>query len=155
METFHGETRGSVTNLMTKELKDLDSAKVQTTAWIRFKVEVGDGDRNIIRVNMVDKAFNSRMMEVFQGSNLNEVISKMFIHMQTQIENLALANSEFVFNQVLFLDVNFHQLNLTRGNSYLPIPDWIFSKKTVINSHNVKDKECSSGQYSWQCIMRQ
>ena len=32
VETFLRITRGSVTNLITKELKHLDSAKVQTTA---------------------------------------------------------------------------------------------------------------------------
>ena len=34
METFLKETRGGVANLITEELQDLDSAKVQTTAWI-------------------------------------------------------------------------------------------------------------------------
>ena len=33
--------------------------------------------------------------------------------MKTQIENPALTNSRFVFDEVLFLDVNFHQLDLT------------------------------------------
>ena len=59
METFYGEARGSVTSLMTKELKDLDSAKLQTTTWIRFKVEVEDWDGNVIRVHTVHKAFNT------------------------------------------------------------------------------------------------
>ena len=47
---------------------------------------------------MVDKAFNSRMMEVFQRSNLNEIINEMFAHMKTQGKNPALANSRFVFD---------------------------------------------------------
>ena len=33
-QTFFTETGDSVTNLITKGLQDLDSAKVQTTAWI-------------------------------------------------------------------------------------------------------------------------
>ena len=45
---------------------------------------------------MADKAFN--MSEVFQGSNLEEVIDEMFAHMKTQTENPALANSRFVFD---------------------------------------------------------
>ena len=94
VETFLAwETRVSVTNLITKELKDLDSANVQTVACIRFKVKVEDGDENVIRVDTVDKAFNSRMMEVFKGSNLNEIINEMFAHMKTQAENPTLANS--------------------------------------------------------------
>ena len=93
VEAFLRKTQGSVANLMSKELRDLNSAKVQTTIWIRFKVDVEDGDGNMIRVNAVNKALNSWMMEVFKGSNLNEIINKMFAHMRMQIENLALVNS--------------------------------------------------------------
>ena len=96
METFFRETRGSIVNLMSRELRDLDSVKVQITAWIQFKVEVMDGD--VIRVDTIDKAFNSRMTEVFQISSLHEVIDEMFAHMRTQIANPALANSKFVFD---------------------------------------------------------
>ena len=31
---------------------------------------------------MVDKALNSQMMEVFQGSDLGEIINKMLTHMR-------------------------------------------------------------------------
>ena len=66
---------------------------------------------------MVKKVFNSGMMEAFQGSDLGKIIKEMFANMKTQIENPALANSRFVFDQVLFLNVNFHRLNLTQGSS--------------------------------------
>ena len=62
--------------------------------------------------------------------------------MKTQIENPALTNSSFGFDEVLFLDVNFHQLNLTRGSSYIPLPNWIANKKAVINPKNENDEEC-------------
>ena len=56
--------------------------------------------------------------------------------METQIENPALLNSRFRFDEVLYLGVNFHRLNLTRGNSYLPLPDWLVRKKVIINPQN-------------------
>ena len=34
VETFSGETKGSMVNLTSRELRDLDSVKVQATAWI-------------------------------------------------------------------------------------------------------------------------
>ena len=147
-EIFFGETRGIVTNLASRQLRDLDSMKVQTTAWIRFKVEVVDEDGNIIRIDMVDKAFNSQMTEVFQGSNLDEVIDEMFAHMKTQIENPALAKSRFKFYRVLFLNISFHKLKLTRGSSYLRLPDWIASRKAIIKPQDVKDDEC----FKWAVI---
>ena len=85
--------------------------------WIRF---AKDDDR-------VELAFNSRMTDVHQGNDLDQTVDGIIVHMKTQIENPALLNSRFRFrfDEVLFLGVNFHQLNLTRGSSYLPLPDWI------------------------------
>ena len=67
--------------------------------------------------------------------------------MKTQIENPALLNSRFRFDEVLFLDVNFYWLNLTRGSSYLPPQDWIARKKAVVNPQN-DDEEC----FKWAVI---
>ena len=71
----------------------------------------------------------------------------MIDNMKFQIENPALLNSRFVFDEVLYLDVNFHQLNLTRGSCYLPLPDWLARKKAIINPHN-NDEEC----FKWVVI---
>ena len=67
--------------------------------------------------------------------------------MMTQIENLALLNSRFRFDEVLSLDVNFHWLNLTRGSSYLPLLDWLARKKAISNPQN-DDEEC----FNWAVI---
>ena len=75
------------------------------------------GDGNVIREDKDDKAFNSLMTKVFQRSNLEEVIVEMFTHMSMQIENPALANSRFMFDRVLFLNISFRKLKLTRGSS--------------------------------------
>ena len=71
----------------------------------------------------------------------------MITHMKMQIENSALANSRFRFDAVLFLDVNFDRLDLTRGSSYIPLPDWVVKKKVIINPHN-DDEEC----FKWAVI---
>ena len=107
------------------------------TTWIRF---ARDEDR-------VELAFNSRMMSVHRGSDLDQIVDGMITHMKNQIENPALLNCRFRFDEVLFLDVNFHQLNLTRGSSYLPLPDWIEKKKAIINPQN-DDEEC----FKWTVI---
>ena len=81
------------------------------------------------------------MMEIFQGGDLTEIVKEMLAHMKTQTENSALRHSRFRFNEVLFLNVNFHQFNLTRGSSYLLLPSWIVNKKAIINPKN-EDDEC-------------
>ena len=88
------------------------------------------------------------MESIYRGSDLEKIVDEMFSHMKSQIENPVLLNSRFVFNEVLFLDVNFHQLNLTRGSSYLPLPKFILNKKVVINPQN-DDEEC----FRWTFII--
>ena len=61
-------------------------------------IEVEDENRSVVRVDMLDKTFNSQMMEVFQGSNLNEIMDEMLPHMRTQVKNPMLVNSRLVFN---------------------------------------------------------
>ena len=71
---------------MNRELTDVGSARVQMTTWIRFRVEVEDGNGNIIGVDRVRLPFNSRKMEIFQGSDLNEVVNEMLAHGKAQIK---------------------------------------------------------------------
>ena len=137
VETFFSCIWGELISLITRELTILNSARVQTTMWIRF---IQDDDR-------VKLAFNSRMTNVHRGSDLDQIVDEMIAHMKTQIENAALLNSRFRFDEVLFLNINFHQLNLTRGSSYLPLPDWLARKKAIINPDN-KDEEC----FKWAVI---
>ena len=65
----------------------------------------------------------------------------MFDKIKTQIENPALPASGFALDRVLHLDIDFHKLILTRGNSFIPLPDWISKKKAIINPKN-EDQEC-------------
>ena len=73
------------------------------------------------------------MTNVYRGSDLGQAVNGMIAKMKTDIENPALLNSRFVLDEALYIDVNFHQLNLTRGSSYLPLPDYIANRKAVIN----------------------
>ena len=120
VEIFLKETGGSVTNLITKRTPGFEfSEGANDHLDSIFTVSVEDMDGEFVRVDTVKKVFNSRITEVFQGSDLGEIIEEIFAHMKTQIKNLALANSRFVFDRVLFVDINFHKLNFTRGSSYL------------------------------------
>ena len=87
------------------------------------------------------------MTNVYRGSDLGQAVNGMTAKMKTDVENPALLNSRFVFNEALYIDVNFHQLNLTRGSSYLPLPDYIANRKVVINPRN-DDEEC----FKWLVI---
>ena len=128
VETFFSRIGGTLIDLIAGGLKTRNSVKIQMTAWIRFAKGLmdpatagrsfasGDEDR-------IDLAFNSLMTKVHRGSDFDIIVNEMFSHVETQIKNPALLNSRFVFDEVQYLDVNFHQLNLMRGSSYLPLPN--------------------------------
>ena len=87
------------------------------------------------------------MTSVYRGSEPDQIVDGVIANIKFQIEKPALLNSRLVFDEVLYLDVNFHQLNLMRGSSYLPLPDWLVRKKVIINPHN-NDEEC----FKWAVI---
>ena len=87
------------------------------------------------------------MTSVYREFDMDQIVAGMTANMKFQTENSALLNSRFVFVEFLYLDVNFHQLNLMSGSSYLPLPDWLASKKAIVNPHN-DDEEC----FKWSVI---
>ena len=133
VDTFFNRIGKRLIELIKRELKTRTSARIQTTAWIRF---VRDGPPRCLceahdeeSQERVELAFNSLMTSVYRGSETDQIVDGMIANMKFQIENPALLNSRFVFDEFLYLDINFHQLNLMRGSSYLPLPDWLLRKK--------------------------
>ena len=104
-ETFFRRIRGGLIEAIKQELGSHNSARVQTTTWIRF---IKDNER-------IELAFNSRMMNLHRGSDLDQIVDERFAQMMTQIENPALLNSRFKFDEVLFLDANFHSAKSNEG----------------------------------------
>ena len=103
-----------------KEWKTRNRAvRSQAATWISF---VKDG------VEQVELAFNNRMLAVYNLSDMDEIVSAMIEHMKQQIENPALRDSKFVFDGVIGMNIDFHRLNLTRGSSYIPLPEWLTKK---------------------------
>ena len=135
-DTFFNRVRRFLIDLMTKESRTR-AIHSQAMTWIRFRK---DGE-------MVELAFNSRMLNIYNLSDMNKIVNAMISHMKQQIENPALSDSKFVFDEVICMDVDFHRLNLMRGSSYLPLPDWLANKKAIINPFN-KDLEC----FKWAVI---
>ena len=137
VDTYFARTRNLLIDLLNNETMNR-AVRSQVTIWIRF---VRD------EVEQVSLAFNSRMMTVYNLNDKSEIVTAMVEHMAQQIENPALRNSKFVFDRVLHMDIDFHRLNLTRGSSYAPLPDWLTKKKAIINPKN-SDMEC----FKWAVI---
>ena len=135
-DTFLNRIRRFLIDLLKKKSR-MGAVRSQTTTWIRFRKDQ----------ELVELPFNSTMTNVYNLSDLDEIVNEMLAHMKGQIKNPALLNSRFVFDEVLFTNVDFHQLNLMKGSSYLPLPNWLARKKAIINPKN-EDQEC----FKWAVI---
>ena len=151
VDMFFDRIRKELIGLIKRELKTRTSARVQRTAWIRFVTDLpsrGLGEAHDEEgQERVELALNSLMASVYRGSETDQIVYRMIDNMKFQIKNPALLNSRFVLDEFLYLDVNVHQLNLTRGSSYLPLPEWLVRKKAIVNPHN-DDEEC----FKWSVI---
>ena len=144
-----------IRKLITEQVKVFNSAKMQMHMWvmwkkreeIAFRVDDDIDGKNATYEVKVEKPFNSRMTEVFQGSDIEKLLKDMFAYIKTQVEHPALPKSGFTIDYIMHLDIDFHRLVLTRGSSYIDLPEWIEQKKAVINPKNT-DEEC----FKWAVI---
>ena len=95
VDTFFNRIRKELIELIKQQLKTRTSARIQTTAWISFNDEEGQ--------ERVELAFNSLMMSVYRGPEPDQIVDGMIANMKFQIENSALLNSRFVFDEFLYL----------------------------------------------------
>ena len=101
IDTFFDQIRQNLIDLISRELTDLNSARVQTTECIRFIQSLEDDFGNVIGVDRVSLPFNCRIMDIFQGSDSNTLIEEMFSHTKTQIGNPAFASPEESYTEVI------------------------------------------------------
>ena len=80
VDTFFARTRRFLINLLSRETTNR-AVRSQATTWIRFVKD---------EIESVDLAFNSRMLAVYNLSDMGEIASAMIEHMQQQIKNPAL-----------------------------------------------------------------
>ena len=147
IDKYMEEVRPHLKTLCEEQLQRLGSAKVQLHMWVMWKKEeevllsLEDGEMTTTRVDQKDMGYKSRMMEMFAGSDIDEILEAMFAYIKTLVEHPKLPKSGFSIDHIMHLDIDFHRLVLIRGGSYIPLPEWLAKKKAVINPKNT-DEEC-------------
>ena len=138
IDSYFDQTKPRIKALIKDQLKEMGSAKMIMTLWVRWKkpvklastldpedvegvqdIEGNTGD-NYTRVEL---PFNSPMTEFFEGSDINDLIQHMLAHIKAQAENPRMPESGFTLDQIIHLHINFHRLVLTRGSSYMKLPE--------------------------------
>ena len=137
LPTFFSKIKNSIISSVLKKESTRRAIRSQTTTWIRF----------MKGSEYVNLAFKCRMTPVYMLNDIDSVVRNMINHMAQQVENPALRDSKFVFDNIMHMDISVHRLNLTRGSSYIPLPDWLAKKKAIINPKNL-DLKC----FKWSVI---
>ena len=75
-DTFFNRIRKGLIELIKRELKTPKSARIQTTAWIRFVRDDEEGQER------VELAFNSLMTSVYRGSEPDQIVDGMIANMK-------------------------------------------------------------------------
>ena len=87
--------------LVEEQVRELKSVKVQLHMWIRFKKRIEmvipldpgelEGAQDLPvgeHFDRIVKCFNSKMTEIFEGSNIDEILAAIFAFIKTQVEHL-------------------------------------------------------------------
>ena len=87
----------------------------------------------------------SNYLEIFMGSNTDEVIDRLFNTMLQRFleekETSFERGNKFTYENVDSLYYYFQKMDVSRSRSYINSPKWLKNKKTTINPKN-KDNEC-------------
>ena len=92
VDTYIEKITPYMRSLIEQQIKEMGSAKVQLCMWVKWKkteemviqltpeeFEEAEDIPGEVKEIIVEKAFNSKMMEIFQGSNIEEILEKMFV----------------------------------------------------------------------------
>ena len=112
------------------DLKQSDTYKIQLTIAINFISCKNDNDEKCVIHSKSDN------IEIMISDKADEVIKKLFDSLKDRYQNnlQSMRGSEFVVDYVMLL--------YYKERSYRDSPDWIKSKKAIINPINEKDNKC-------------
>ena len=93
-----------------------------------------------------DAFFPSPVEEVFEGTDLVELVKKMNEWMLESMRNFQKGRSNWKFLKVEKLEIHLDEMTVGK---FIPLPDWLDAKKALTNMKNENDEEC----FKW-CIGR-
>ena len=86
-----------------------------------------------------DAFFSSPVEEVFEGTDLENLVKKMNEWMLENMRNFQKGKSNWQFLRVEKLEIHLDEMVVGK---YIPLPDWLVSKKALTNMKNMDDEKC-------------
>ena len=96
-----------------------------------------------------DKAyFHSDTYINLESTDVKEILTEVFHTILEKISIYQQNGSGWYFKEVVHLEIHTVDFKPMRGSAYIPLPDWIMRKKTIVNIRN-NDEKC----FLW-CVLR-
>ena len=108
---------------------------------IMEKMEKSKGDSKLNIVDQIKTYFHSNTYNNFKVTDVKEILGKNIKGINENISMFQNNGSGWYFKEVDQLEIHTTKFNPIKGNSYIPLPDWIMRKKAIVNIRN-KDNKC-------------
>ena len=128
LHEYFNKIRPELVKLINSK-KNNNEQKIQLTVPVNF---MHTTDINKPRTFYV----KSDHVNVTKGSSTNSIIAKLFnslLHNYYREEQILRNGSSYSFDYVDLLTIQFHDIDLNRGTSYILSPKWVSDKKATIN----------------------
>ena len=82
---------------------------------------------------------------ITRGAETENIINELFNTFRKRYQEgleTKMRGSSFTFERIDLLEYHFHKISLNRGSSYIESPEWIKSKRVIINPKNNKHNNC-------------
>ena len=111
----------------------------------KLQLDIGINLVHIIDNKRIRFYTKSENIKYLPSSNtediLNELLASLYEKFKEDLQ-LSRTSSSFVYESVEELNIHFHKVDLQRGASCIPTPNWIKTKKATINPKNINDVFC-------------
>ena len=95
----------------------------------------------------------SKTLEVFMGSDIEDVIDKLFNTLLQRFKRTQETSNErgskLIPDSVELLYYHFQGIDIRRYESYIMSPDWILSERATIKAKNGKSNKC----FQWSIVL--
>ena len=97
-------------------------------------------DKGVEKLEEYEAFFSTSNYKNLKSTNIEKLLKKGFGKILKDVEEFNLNSSNWVFKEVLRLEVHSVEYNPIKGSSYIDLPQWIKNKQAIINIKNRDDK---------------
>ena len=120
-----------------KYLKEKHVLKFQLSLHANFHLSIDESIKT-----QPPAVLRSDTYEVYQSSDVQELLRKAESDIITRIEKYQSRGSGWILEELLMLDLHIYEFSPLHASSYIPLPEKLVRKQAVINIQNKKDDKC-------------